>query len=663
MKWKNLFQYKNMWKTMTLTTAISVACMTAPALSATTMAGEFSLSADAMTESAGSAQIGGAVESETTSAPHYFNVASVSKTYVTVAAMQLVDEGLVDLDAPVYEYIPEFHMKDARYKDITVRMLMNHTSGLMGSIYSGASHFGEVNSDYHDEFLTLLNQQELKYTPGEYDCYCNDGFTLLEILVEKVSGKTFTDYLEEKICKPLSLENTGSMWTVADHLDTQVPYVLNGNIKLAPECLHVIGAGGITSDAPELCIFGTAFFHGNNVLLSQKAKDEMARNYTSENAAFTYGLGWDKVHVKEYEEKGVKVLQKGGDANFHHSSLLVAPKEEISVAVLSSGGSSSLDETISYKLLDIVLEERGKEIEHEQEKTYTTVDQIPAEYKKREGLYQETSSQSIVEITFPDMRYMNISWLTLGESKQVQCLFTEDGEFVKVSGDVESGKAMVQKPVTPISFEEIDGHVYAKTEEMGYILEKIDPNPASEKALKAWDARNGKNYYYYNGSYSDMTYAQASFVTLCTNEKAVGYVNNWAIVDETHAKNEMTIPGGMGVRDLTNLEISKKDEYEFLAMPENNATYISEDCIPDFSTDINEVTTTKGAASWYRLNGTKDVTVKLDIPERASVFVFDRFHNLTYTSFMKDFGTSVPLPEYGMIVFVGDTGSSIGIEY
>ena len=65
---------------------------------------------------------------QTTTDERVYCLASVSKVYVTAAVMQLVDQGLVDLDAPVTEYIPDFTMADPRYTEITVRMLMNHTS-------------------------------------------------------------------------------------------------------------------------------------------------------------------------------------------------------------------------------------------------------------------------------------------------------------------------------------------------------------------------------------------------------------------------------------------------------------------------------------------------------------------------------------------------------
>ena len=67
---------------------------------------------------------------------------SVSKIYTTVAVMQLAEDGKVSLDAPVTRYLPDFKMADERYKDITVRMLLNHSSGILGTGLSDAMLFG-----------------------------------------------------------------------------------------------------------------------------------------------------------------------------------------------------------------------------------------------------------------------------------------------------------------------------------------------------------------------------------------------------------------------------------------------------------------------------------------------------------------------------------------
>ena len=121
-----------------------------------------------------------------------FNVGSVSKMFVTVAMLMLVDEGKVTLDAPVVRYLPDFIMKDARYRDITVRMLLNHSSGVPGSTYFVGF---EPDDTMHQLLLDTLKHSRLKHAPGALSMYCNDGFTLAEIVVEKVSGQKYIDFL------------------------------------------------------------------------------------------------------------------------------------------------------------------------------------------------------------------------------------------------------------------------------------------------------------------------------------------------------------------------------------------------------------------------------------------------------------------------------------
>lgn len=596
----------------------------------------------------------GEVQNDST---HYLNIGSVSKMYVVTAAMQLVDQGKVDLDAPVTEYITDFKMADERYKDITVRMLMNHTSGLMGSMYGGGFTFDEKSSKYHDEFLKLLSKERLKYNPGQYNCYCNDGFTLLEILVERVSGMTFSDYLEKNICRSISISNTGTMWSVPD-FDAQVPIYTGGNIQMEPEIVHLIGAGGIMSSAEDVCAFGSSFFSGNNALLSEKSKQEMAKDYGT--SADSFGLGWDMVSRKDYEDKGVSILQKGGDTNFQHSSLTVAPDEEISVAVVSSGGSSGVDEDMALKLLDIALLEKGITVEHPEKEAPALADRVPDEYGNFAGQY--ANANMVVDISFPDMKYMLLRSLTNNEEFALQYMYTADGGFVKMSGDVESGNAIPAKPVEILDFEQKDGSVYVREPGGGYALYKIPENNVSDKVISAWENRNGVSYYYYNGNASDGWYLLSSnCVTLNTSEEAKGYVNGCTIIDENHAENRITIPDSAS-RDVTDMEIRNEDGCEILSMTDQNMEYISEKNIPEFTESITEVSTEAGAAKWFRIEGLENETVKFDIPDGAAVYVYDQYGNVKYSSLMKEYNAGVPLPEYGMIVFVGDTGLNVGIR-
>ena len=586
-----------------------------------------------------------------------FSIASVSKMYAVTAVMQLVDDGKVDIDAPVTDYITDFRLADERYKDITVRMLMNHTSGLMGSVVTDSDRYDEKSTDYNKNFLEVLSKERLKAAPGEYNCYCNDGFTLLEILVERVSGMSFTEYMEENISLPLGLDNTGSMWNM--ETSNLARYYMNGNIRMTADVCQTIGAGGVMTDVEELCTFGSAFFEGNNVLLSEEAKNMMAENQVTGLSTECYGLGWDEVAISDYEAAGVKVVQKGGDLYSHHSSLVVAPEEEISVVVLSSGGSSSINEELAQELLDIALEEKGISVEHPKHEVTELSENMPDNIHTFSGQYM--TSGGLIDISFSDKGYFTLRKLNDTEKKVEQYIYTVDGSFIKVSGDIESGNAIPAKPVQELYFETVAGRDFIRTAD-GYIVgERLKDNPVSESYQKAWDERNGVNYYLVNCEYNDMAYLNTPEYTINTSEEVRGYMNNLAIIDENHARDLNNMPCSSS-RDIFDIEIIKKDGYEILNLIDCNMAFISESSIPDFSRDIKEVVTASRNATWYRLNGVENETVTLDIPENAAVYVFDKFGKVKYSSFMKDYGNCVPLPEYGMIVFIGDTGAKIGIS-
>lgn len=173
-----------------------------------------------------------------------YGIGSVSKMYATAAVMKLVDEGKVDLDAPVVNYVPDFKMKDERYKRITPRMLLNHSSGLQGSTLSNAFLFNDNDTYAHDTLLQQLSNQSLKADPGSFSVYCNDGFTLAEILVERVSGMSFTEFLHQRLTEPLKMNHTKTpqdKWRDEKRAGLYFP-AYQGQLPI--EAVNVIGTGG-----------------------------------------------------------------------------------------------------------------------------------------------------------------------------------------------------------------------------------------------------------------------------------------------------------------------------------------------------------------------------------------------------------------------------------
>ncbi|MBO7451290.1 MAG: beta-lactamase family protein [Clostridiales bacterium] len=597
-------------------------------------------------------------ETEKMKAPeHFLNIGSVSKMFTVASVMILKEQGKVDLDAPVTDYISDFSMADERYKDITVRMLMDHSSGLMGSVYHNSLRIDDVNTDYHDAFLDALRCERLKADPGSYNCYCNDGFTLLEILVERVSGMTFTDFVEQYICEPLGLESTGTIWNISD-LDKQITYYAKDDIKMMPETVLCIGAGGIMSTAEDLCTFGYSFCYGNDTILSDDSKREMAESHKASEYCDDYGFGWDSVTTEDYENAGVKVVAKSGDTTYQHSSVAVAPDHDISVAVLSSGGSSSVDLDIAYDLMDIALEEKGIKVDHPEKEMPSTESKVPDEYLAYEGNY--TDVREIVKITFPEERYMQIETLTSSDPEVMQYMYTAEGRFVTMTGDIDSGNAIVEKPVSTVDFITVDGKMFVISDD-GIALQKVDDNNVSDDIQKAWDERNKTKYYICNGAYSDASYISNPYFELNTSPEAKGYVNGSTIIDEDHAVIRTDIPNDTS-RDVSDITVVHDGDKEFLVLEDFGYTCISEKNIGVFDKDIKKVDLHTGEATWYKIDGLESTTLDLKIPENASVTVFDQNGELLYSSFMRDYGNTVPLPNYGMIVFVGESGSSIEIR-
>ena len=161
-----------------------------------------------------------------------YGVGSVSKTYTAAAVLKLVDEGKVELDAPVTAYLPDFTMADGRYTDITVRMLLNHSSGLPGSTIANGFLLNDPDTLAADTLLEELSSQTLKADPGAFSVYCNDGFTLAELVVEAVSGMDFDDYVRQAILEPAGLEDT---WFPGEDFDQSCwPRPTTGRTRPAP---------------------------------------------------------------------------------------------------------------------------------------------------------------------------------------------------------------------------------------------------------------------------------------------------------------------------------------------------------------------------------------------------------------------------------------------
>ena len=144
-----------------------------------------------------------------------FHMASLTKPFVATAVMQLVEQGKVELDAPVTKYLPHFHLKDSRYESITVRQMLTHTSGML-DVKDYQWDKPEYDDGALERYVRGLRDQGLRWQPGSKFAYSNMAFEVLGDLVAKVSGKSFEDYVEANILSPLGMKSSTLLWKQAD---------------------------------------------------------------------------------------------------------------------------------------------------------------------------------------------------------------------------------------------------------------------------------------------------------------------------------------------------------------------------------------------------------------------------------------------------------------
>lgn len=137
-----------------------------------------------------------------------FNLASITKLFTATAIMQLVERGKINLDARVTEFLPYFKLKDERFKQITVRHLLDHTSGL-GFIEENPF---ERKADFHagalERHVRAMENLTLESAPGEKYEYSNEGFDILGDIIAKSSKSAYEDYIKRNILEPLGMKNS-----------------------------------------------------------------------------------------------------------------------------------------------------------------------------------------------------------------------------------------------------------------------------------------------------------------------------------------------------------------------------------------------------------------------------------------------------------------------
>jgi len=240
-----------------------------------------------------------------------FDLASVAKQFTAAAVMLLVEEGRIELDAPVSRYLPEYRRDIGDL--VTVEQLLNHTSCIPEeTLYMMREQTDQPVS--RARLLQLIAAQAPVLEPGTRFSYNNVNYILLSMIVESVSGTEYAEFLERRVFEPLGMEHTGFG---ADHGGEDAgpaersarPYMrMLGEVQDAAR-VHdswIRGAGALYSTAPDLLKWDQALH--SNALLSQDATGRMHQPSDLAN----YGYGWSVRYYWVEGDKRMIVSHTGG---------------------------------------------------------------------------------------------------------------------------------------------------------------------------------------------------------------------------------------------------------------------------------------------------------------------------------------------------------------
>ncbi len=286
------------------------------------------------------------------SASTLFRIASVTKPITAAAVLNLAERKELSLDGSIDQFFPEF----PRAEEISVRQLLNHTSGL-------ANWWGRLPADVPDDFMdrpephrALARMRDaFLFKPGTMRSYSNSGFVLLGEIIEKVAGTEYDDWVNEALlsrcgASGMVLErtgHTGAGWATG--------YYPNG--EPASETPMPFSAGGYRSNLHDILAFSDALFHGKLLLDSSlsdmvtqarvsdgrfvqdamyDAPDAPAETWPQNTTEFGYGLG-----INTWVQSGERFYSHSGLIDGFSAYLIHAPRTQTTVAVLSNSQNGS----------------------------------------------------------------------------------------------------------------------------------------------------------------------------------------------------------------------------------------------------------------------------------------------------------------------------------
>lgn len=259
-----------------------------------------------------------------------FQLASVSKVITATAVMLLVEKGLIKLDDTFASYFPLFP-----YDKITIKHLLSHRSGLPNYLYflnDIVTSKDRVLTNREVLELMIEKRPGLYLQPNKAFNYCNTNYALLALLIEKISKKTFSNFLREEIFLPLGMRHSGTILSL-DVFEKAISKPYDNRWKIIePEASdYVVGDKSIYSTPYDMFLFSEALFQGK--LLNHETQDLAYTALSREKKLSNYGLGW---RMKDFKDSEKKEVFHNGWWHGYRTSFHRRLSDKVTIVVLSN---------------------------------------------------------------------------------------------------------------------------------------------------------------------------------------------------------------------------------------------------------------------------------------------------------------------------------------
>lgn len=268
-----------------------------------------------------------------------FCVASITKCFVAAAIMQLVEGKQIDLVAPLVQYLPYFQMDDERYRQITVRQMLSHTSGMPDldeAEYDELVNHPEWDDDAAERFVRGLKKRKLVADPGERLSYSNIAYNVLGDLLAKITGQTFERAMREQLLISAGMPNSTYLLDEVPHDRLAVPHLRAPEMVVNPIYPYHRAdapASFLHSTVLDMCHWGITCLKRD--LLTPPSYDQMWTPVADWNTPRPsmyeqVGLGWTLGHYK-----GERTISHGGMGFGWSDFFLLLPEKNCAAVVLS----------------------------------------------------------------------------------------------------------------------------------------------------------------------------------------------------------------------------------------------------------------------------------------------------------------------------------------